>query len=118
MSYGVCGLLAFVGVLVWILSLSHRVVWRAMGHSERSYAALLLSFIFANIFVGAMMQSHISIFPMNVVFWMCSAALLKITFNPPPAVEEKGKVDLVALIDATNARRSAGALTPHFLPNR
>ena len=54
-SYGVVGLIAFVTVIVTVLTMSHRLVWQATNEADQKYASLLLSFIFANLFVGAMM---------------------------------------------------------------
>jgi hypothetical protein len=89
MAYGVVGMVVFLTVLVAGLVISHRVVWRSTDPVERSYAALLLSLVFSNIFVGAVMQSHIAIFPINFLFWLCAGALTTVTFKKP-AVEAAG----------------------------
>jgi hypothetical protein len=86
MGYGVVGTLVFLGFLTGGLVVSHRVVWKSTDPIERNYMALLLSLIFANIFVGAVMQSHIGIFPVNFLFWICAGALTTATFKKP-AVE-------------------------------
>lgn len=120
-SYGVIGLLAFVTVLVVVLGASHRLVWKATNPSDQYYASLLLSFIFANLFVGAIMQSHINIFPVNFIFWMCAGALLKITFNQQTIVAVKPKIDPVALAAAIKAARrpvTATVMGGYSLPNR
>lgn len=118
-SYGVIGMLAFLGVLVLVLSISHRLVWRAKDSADLYYAALLLSFVFSNLFVGALMQSHIDIFPVNFIFWMCTGALLKITFNQQPIIVAKPKLDLAALTAALKtAKRPVTAMTGYTLPGR
>ncbi len=116
-SYGVIGLIAFVTVIVAVLSVSHRLVWQATNANDRRYAALLLAFIFSNLFVGALMQSHINIFPVNFIFWICAGALLKITFNQQPIVLKKPTIDLVALAAAIKPRPVA-AMSGYTLPGR
>ena len=104
-SYGAVGMLAFLLLLGYVLSVSHRIVWKAPQGPERSYTALLLSFIFANLFVGALMQSHISIFPVNFIFWMCGGALLKITLHQQPVLlEDKPRSVVVAVESAADIR--------------
>ncbi len=117
-SYGVVGMIAFLAVLVTILSVSHRVVWRATKSSERSYAALLLSFIFANLFVGALLQSHIAIYPINFIFWMCTGALLKITFNQQSIAEANPRMDLVTLVEASRNKQTATVMAPFLAAKR
>ena len=117
-SYGAVGMLAFLVVLVTVLSTRHRLVWKATNSAERSYAALLLSFIFANLFVGALLQSHIDIFPVNFIFWMCAGALLKITFNQQLIVEVKTKLDLAALAAALKPKEPLAAIGRYSLPGR
>ena len=108
-SYGVVGLAAFVTVIVTVMSVSHRLVWQATNQSDRRYAALLLAFIFSNLFVGALMQSHINIFPVNFIFWICAGALLKITFNQQPIVLKKPTIDLAALAVALKPKPATAA---------
>ena len=117
-SYGAVGLAAFITVIVMVLSTSHRLVWRATNESDRSYASLLLSFIFANLFVGALMQSHIDIFPVNFIFWVCAGALLKITFNQQPIVIKKPTIDLAALAAALAPKKPAPVMSNYTLPGR
>ena len=119
-SYGVVGMLAFMTVLFVVLSTSHRLVWKATDPAALYYAALLLAFIFSNLFVGALMQSHIDIFPVNFIFWMCAGALLKITFNQQTIVETKPKIDLAALAAALQAakRPITAQMSGYSLPGR
>lgn len=117
LSYGVVGLAAFLTVIIVILSMSHRLVWQATNDADRRYAALLLAFIFANLFVGALMQSHINIFPVNFIFWVCAGALLKITFNQQPIVLKEPKIDLAALA-ASLRPKPVSALAGYTLPGR
>ena len=98
-SYGVVGMLAFMVLLGQTLAVSHRLVWKAPNGPERSYAAMLLAFIFANLFVGAIMQSHIEIFPVNFIFWMCAGALLKITVHQQPILVEDKPKPIVIKVD-------------------
>ena len=115
MSYGAVGLFAFLSVIVVVLAMSHRLVWRATNASDRSYASLLLSFVFANLFVGALMQSHIDIFPVNFIFWVCAGALLKITFHQQPIVQKKPTIDLAALA-AMVAKKPQPVMSSYTLP--
>ena len=119
-SYGVVGLIAFVTVLVIVLTLSHRLVWRATDENDRRYAALLLGFVFSNLFVGALMQTHIDIFPVNFIFWICAGALLKITFQQQAIVAAKPTLDLVALAAALKAKPpvTATMMGGYTLPGR
>ena len=117
-SYGVIGSLAFVAVIVLVLATSHRLVWKATSPADRSYAALLLSFVFANLFVGALLQSHIDIFPVNFIFWLCAGALLKITFHQQPIVAVKPKIDLAALAAALKPKEPLAAMGRFSLPGR
>ena len=121
-SYGIVGLLAFVTVIVTVLIMSHLLVWKATNSSDRRYSALLLSFIFSNLFVGALMQSHIAIFPINFLFWVCAGALLKITFNQQPIVIKQPKIDLESLeaaLKATKRRPTVNVLGGGYaLPGR
>ena len=117
-SYGVVGMLAFLTVLVLVLTVSHQLVWKATNPTDQYYASLLLSFIFANLFVGALMQSHINIFPVNFIFWMCAGALLKITFNQQAIVAVKPKIDLAALAAALKPAKPPVAALSGYLPGR
>ena len=118
-SYGVVGVTAFVTVIVTILTMSHRLVWRATNEQDQRYASLLLGFVFSNLFVGALMQSHIDIFPVNFIFWMCAGALLKITFQQQPIVLVKPKVDLAALAEALRIKRpTPNPMGTYTLPGR
>ncbi len=67
--------------MIAVLWMTHRIVWEETDNSRRRYTSLLLSFVFANLFIGAMMQSHIDIFPVNFLFWFSTGALLKITLH-------------------------------------
>jgi hypothetical protein len=110
-SYGVVGSLAFVVVLVVVLVISHRVVWRSDDRAERGYAALLLSMIFANIFIGAVMQSHISIFPINFLFWLCVGALTTVTFKKPAAAAAGFDLEtLQAIIESSTKGKAMPAI--------
>ena len=80
-EYGAIPLIVFVGLLIAVLCLSHQLVWREHDLPRRKYVALLLSMVFANLFTGALMQSHINIFPINFIFWFCVGALLKVVFQ-------------------------------------
>ncbi len=117
-SYGVVGLAAFLTVLVTVLTMSHRLVWQATNAPDRRYASLLLSFIFSNLFVGAILQSHIDIFPVNFIFWVCAGALLKITFNQQPIVAVKPKIDLAALAAALKPKQRPAIMAGYSLPGR
>jgi hypothetical protein len=110
-GYGMVGSIVFLGVLITGLVISHRVVWRSTDPTERSYMALLLSLIFANIFVGAVMQNHIAIFPINFLFWLCAGALTTVTFKKP-AVEAAAfdLESLQALIETSSKRKVQPAM--------
>ena len=111
MGYGIVGTLVFLGVLVGGLIVSHRVVWNSTNPVERNYTALLLSLIFANIFIGAVMQNHIAIFPINFIFWVCAGALTTVTFKKPAV--EAAAFDLETLreiIESSSSKRKGLAM--------
>ena len=87
-KYGALPLFIFLGVMAVILIASHRMVWREHDLARRRYVTLLLSLIFSNLFVGAMLQSHINIFPINFIFWFCVGALLKVVLQEQTAQHE------------------------------
>ena len=110
-GYGVVGTLVFAIVLITALVVSHRVVWRSDKQIERNYMALLLSLVFANIFVGAVMQNHIAIFPVNFLFWLCAGALTTVTFKKPAV--EAAAFDLETLreiIESSAKKKPAAAV--------
>ena len=117
-SYGVVGLIAFLSVLVTVLVMSHRLVWQATNVADRRYASLLLSFIFANLFVGAVLQSHIDIFPVNFIFWVCAGALLKITFHQQAIVVVKPTIDLAALAASLKPKQRPAIMAGYSMPGR
>lgn len=85
-SYGVVGMFAFIAVLVGVLVISHRLIWNVRDKADRLYLSLLVAFIFSHLFIGGIMQTHITIYPINFIFWMCVGVLLKIITSQQPSI--------------------------------
>jgi hypothetical protein len=94
-SYGFFGLFLVTVCAVGTIFIVHRIQFSLRDRDLQNVVRLLMGILVAHIFTSVVFQSHINIFPINILFWMTFGLL--ITFFR--RVSEKGQDGLDAFLN-------------------
>ena len=83
-QYGAVTLFIVVGSVIYILSWFHRQAWKLETGPDRQFASAMIALAFAILLVSAVSGSVMTVFPVNVFFWLTCSAVLGLTKSPVP----------------------------------
>lgn len=78
-SYGFVGLIFFGTALILGLWFAHRAVFRQREHLKRQILVGVLSVLLATILSGMLFGSHLSVFPINVLFYLFASTVFVVS---------------------------------------
>jgi hypothetical protein len=85
MRYGAIALFAVITGVVLMLRWFHRQAWRIESPAERQFAAAMIALAFSMLLISALSGSVMTVFPVNIFFWLACAAVLGLSRKTAPA---------------------------------
>jgi hypothetical protein len=82
MRYGAVTLVIVIGVVVFMLSWFHKQAWQIESKPDRQFASAMIALAFSIMLVSAVSGSVMTVFPVNVFFWLACAAVLGLSKRP------------------------------------
>jgi hypothetical protein len=82
--YGAVTLFIVLGIVIYMLRWFHQQAWRLDTRAERQFASAMIAMAFSILLVSAVSGSVITVFPVNVFFWLACSAVLGLTKSPVP----------------------------------
>lgn len=103
------GALAMFGMLIFgalFLLLTHHQAWRLHEDKDRHFAARMIALAFAIIAISMISGSILTVFPNNVLFWMCLASVAALARQQ--ALEQKNLQSSSAEEEASMTMQNRG----------
>jgi hypothetical protein len=82
MRYGGVTLVIVIGVVVFMLNWFHKQAWQIESKPDRQFASAMIALAFSILLVSAVSGSVMTVFPVNVFFWLACAAVLGLSKRP------------------------------------
>jgi hypothetical protein len=79
MRYGAIVLIAVIVFIALMLRWFHKQAWHVESSSRRQLASAMIALAFSMLLVSALSGSVLTVFPVNIFFWLTCAAVLGFT---------------------------------------
>ena len=84
MRYGAVTLIVVMSALIFMLNWFHQQAWRLEARADRQFASSMISMAFSILLVSAVSGSVMTVFPVNVFFWLTCSAVLSLARRHAP----------------------------------
>lgn len=84
MRYGAVALFIVMGAVIFMLRWFHHQAWRLETRPDRQFASAMIAMAFSILLVSAVSGSVMTVFPVNVFFWLTCSAVLGLARSPAP----------------------------------
>ncbi len=84
MRYGVVTLFIVAGAIIFMLRWFHQQAWQLEDRTDRQFASSMIAMAFSILLVSAVSGSVMTVFPVNVFFWLTCSAVLSLARSPAP----------------------------------
>jgi len=76
MRYGAVTLIVVIGAVAFMLHWFHRQAWQIESKPDRQFASAMIALAFSILLISALSGSVMSVFPVNVFFWLACSAVI------------------------------------------